>query len=188
MRPIVSCTVCLLATQAHGCRPTTISTKYSANKPRAEHTSASNLQVRTLPWTVYIVWRGEERRSQECDVCTRHRRMRCRILGSSDLSPDIKEPGFDDAPYNHQWNAPKYNASQLRARHYAQRTRRILLWVVAEDTPLHKDHTTCTVEALQAKKIQWLLRHDQETGGIVGLRPLVKGMPLRVTTTQARLK
>ena len=130
----------------------------------------------------------EERRSQECEMCTEHRRMRCRILGCSDLSPNINENRFDDAPYIHQWNAPKYHAAHLRARHYAQRTQRILLWVVAEDKPLHKDHTTCTEAALQAKKIQWLLRHDQETGGIMGLMPLIKGMPLRITTTQYQLK
>ena len=130
----------------------------------------------------------EERRSQECEMCTEHRRMRCRIMGCSDLSPNINENRFDDAPYIHQWNAPKYHAAHLRARHYAQRTQRILLWVVAEDKPLHKDHSTCTEAALQAKKIQWLLRHDQETGGIMGLMPLIKGMPLRITTTQYQLK
>ena len=47
-----------------------------------------------------VTW--EERRSQECDECTKHRRMRCRILGCSDPSPNINEDRFDDAPYIHQ--------------------------------------------------------------------------------------
>ena len=47
-----------------------------------------------------MTWEG--RRSQECDVFTRHRCMRCRNLGCSDPSPDINEPRFDDAPCIHQ--------------------------------------------------------------------------------------
>ena len=59
---------------------------------------------------------------------------------------------------------------------------------LAEDKPLHKDTTSSTAEKLREPKIDWLLRHDQQTGGIMGLMPLVKGMPLRITATQQRLQ
>ena len=36
-------------------------------------------------------------------------------------------------------------------------------------------------ESMDAKRIHWLQFHDQKTGGIMGLCPLVKGMPVRLT-------
>ena len=56
-------------------------------------------------------------------------------------------------------------------------------WCVAEDKPLHKDHTCLTDDMVLARKKSWLTRHDQQTGGIMGLLPLVKGMPIRLTKT-----
>ena len=38
-------------------------------------------------------------------------------------------------------------------------------------------------EALQHRKEQWLQLHDQQTSGIMGLLPLVKGMPIRFTNS-----
>ena len=90
---------------------------------------------------------------------------------------------FAEAPYVHPFNAPKYHASQLRAEHYARRKNIILLWLVAEDKPLHKDHHSLSPEELKAKRDQWLTYHDQQTGGIMGLQPLALGMPLRITQT-----
>ena len=36
-------------------------------------------------------------------------------------------------------------------------------------------------EHMDAKRKHWLQFHDQKTGGIMGLCPLVKGMPVRLT-------
>ena len=36
-------------------------------------------------------------------------------------------------------------------------------------------------ESMDAKRIHWLQFHDQKTGGIMGLFPLVRGMPVRLT-------
>ena len=35
--------------------------------------------------------------------------------------------------------------------------------------------------ALYAKRRRWLEFHDQKTGGIMGLLPLIKGLPVRLT-------
>ena len=35
--------------------------------------------------------------------------------------------------------------------------------------------------ALDVKRRRWLEFHDQKTGGIMGLLPLIKGLPVRLT-------
>ena len=140
----------------------------------------------TQKWTSDLLnARGtwDERRAEECDICTEHRARRCRVLGCSSYAPDVNSVTFVDAPFIHPFNAPKQHASQIRAVNYAYRTSRVLLWVVAEDRPLHKDHTCVTEEQLATRKRKWLTFHDQQTSGVVGLLPLVHNMPLRLTKT-----
>ena len=36
-------------------------------------------------------------------------------------------------------------------------------------------------DALEAKKRHWLSFHDQKTGGIMGMLPLIKGLPVRLS-------
>ena len=36
-------------------------------------------------------------------------------------------------------------------------------------------------DALEAKKRRWLSFHDQKTGGIMGMLPLIKGLPVRLS-------
>ena len=87
----------------------------------------------------------QERCTDECALCSTHRLRRCRVLTTlqDKESLDVK---FSDAPLIHPWNAPKYHASLVRARSYARRTDRILLWVVCEDTPKHSDYRTLPEE------------------------------------------
>ena len=115
-------------------------------------------------------------------MCAAERRRRCRVLQNSDNS-DALETKFADAPLIHPWNAPKYHASLVRARLYAKRTNQVLLWCVAEDTPLSADHRNLPQEELDEKRREWVMHHDQKTSGIMGLLPLVKNMPLRITET-----
>jgi hypothetical protein len=96
------------------------------------------------------------------------------------MATDVK---FADAPFIHPNNAPRYHASQIRARNYAQRTRKMLLWVIAEDKPLHRDLTSLAPADLHRRKQQWMTLHDQQTSGVMGLQPLAEGMPLRITST-----
>ena len=119
-------------------------------------------------------------------MCAMHRTRRCRVAKSSDLSPDVASARFLDAPFIHALNAPKQHAAQRRAVNLAFRTERVLLWCVAEDKPLHKDQTCITDDMIQARKNKWLTLHDQQTNGIMGLLPLVQGMPIRLTKTVQR--
>ena len=90
------------------------------------------------------------------------------------------------APYVHPHNMPKYYALQLRAVEYAKAHGRGLNWIVAQDYPLAAEDQHLTQDQLAARKQVWLGWHDQKTGGIMGLLPLVLGLPVRVTQTVDR--
>ena len=132
------------------------------------------------------------RQIDECDTCNEERRRRCRVwyaaAANSANALNHEDDKFADAPLINPFNAPKYYASLVRAEQYAIRMKRVLLWVVAEDRPLHPDHTTLPIEELNSKREEWLTYHDQKTNGIMGMLPLVKGMPLRITVTDHRDK
>ena len=137
------------------------------------------LEGRTRSW--------EERCSEECDICAEHRRARCCVrLEGNRWTTDVDNISrkFEAAPLINIFNEPKYHASILRARKYAQTKKQILLWLIALDKPTHPDHTALSEEALEAKKAEWLKLHDQKTGGIMGCLPLVKDLPLRLTETK----
>ena len=56
--------------------------------------------------------------------------------------------------------------------------------IIAQDTPLFHVEPT----EVQARRENWLQRHDQSTGGVVGILPLLQNMPIRVTQTLPDLK
>ena len=51
----------------------------------------------------------------------------------------------------------------------------------AEDFPTSGDIATKDSAELETTRKVWLRRHDQDSGGIMGLLPLVKGMPMALT-------
>ena len=130
----------------------------------------------------------QDRRQAECDVCAAERRRRCIVAGASDCGPNPKNIKFLQAPFVHGLNAAKYVAALLRARWVAAEQHHLLLWVVAQDTPLFHTDPDTEAQELQHRKEQWLQRHDQATAGIMGLLPLLPGMPVRITQTLPELK
>ena len=146
----------------------------------------------TEKWTAEILAGKQHewyrRRSDECETCATERRRRCRVLGCSDLSPDIDSATFAAAPYIHPFNEPKYHASQVRALRFAATTQSHLLWIIAQDRPLHKKADVLYDGDLGRRQQQWASYHDQKTGGIMGLQPLVKELPLRITQTDHKRK
>ena len=117
---------------------------------------------------------------QECDICTSERRRRCQVLLSTDTAEDMQRyESFAAAPYVHPFNQPKYHALICHAWQYARSQQKQLLWCLAQDWPLTEDDDNLSVEALQRLREQWLLTHDQRTNGIMGVLPLVHGMPVR---------
>ena len=138
-------------------------------------------QTLPLAWatTSHLPW--EARLEQECPQCRIERRRRC-LLGR-----DPKSAKFAAQPFIHGLNAAKYIATNLRAREVAVSQQQTILWVIAADTPLFHLDTDAPAE-LQARKSNWLQRHDQATGGIVGILPLLPNMPIRITQTLPELK
>ena len=114
----------------------------------------------------------------ECVICHQERARRC-IVGK-----DPKAEHFLNHPFVHGLNAAKYIAANLRAKWVASTRKHKLLWIIAQDTPLF--HVEAT--ELQARRENWLQRHDQSTGGVVGILPLLHNMPIRVTQTLSDLK
>ena len=92
-------------------------------------------------------------------------------------------PPFDAAPFIHPHNVPKHAALLQRAQVFAEENGLLLLWVQAHDTPLHRDDLSLPPEQLDVKRKRWLGFHDQKTAGILGLMPLAKGLPVRLTDT-----
>ena len=78
---------------------------------------------------------------------------------------------------------PKHAAFLLRAQVFAEERGLLINWVKAHDTPLHRDDLSLSREQLDAKRKRWLSFHDQRTAGILGLLPLIKGLPVRLSDT-----
>ena len=124
------------------------------------------------------------RASFECDVCRTERRRRCRVMWANGRSATSHlEEHFALAPYVHPFNAPKYHASQLRVVNYAKAANKRVLWVVAHDWPMAGGDEQLVGTTLEKARRRWLQQHDKTTGGIMGLLPLVKDIPVRLTAT-----
>ena len=69
---------------------------------------------------------------------------------------------------------------------FAKQRQLCVNWVTAHDKPLHQDDQALTEEVLNKKRERWLSYHDQQTAGIMGLLPLVRGLPMRLTDSVNR--
>ena len=125
----------------------------------------------------YVSW--EHMVSLECAACQAERKRRCRVAPSGD--PSLKQEPFVSAIYIHPHNTPKYHALQLRAIEFAKANQRILLWIIARDNPLTTEDLSLSRESLKQRKEAWLGFHDQQTAGIMGMFPCVRGLRVRIT-------
>ena len=76
----------------------------------------------------------ELRKTLECEVCRAERARRCRVRipGNANETAHLHEP-FVHATYVHPFNAPTYQAQQMRTLNFAKATGRRLLWSIACD-------------------------------------------------------
>jgi hypothetical protein len=122
---------------------------------------------------------GDALLAMECDVCKQERRRRNRLLDENDT--DHLSQKFAAAPYIHPFNAPKTFVFQARALHFARAWNRVLLWSIARDIPLTRDDEHRSAEGLRKARTSWLKYPETKTGNLLGMLPLVEGMPLRFT-------
>ena len=117
---------------------------------------------------------------RECASCEEERSRRKRVLDDTETSLSAD---FALAPLITAMNKPRYLASQQRARLFAEFHRTQVLWIQAEDFPLSGEIATYTEEKLNQRRQDFLRRHDQSTGGIMGLFPMVCNLPVTFTAT-----
>jgi len=156
--------------------------------PRCGNTACEELQRTRWPEMFANGATWPEMRALECEVCRAERDQRDRLVKREDDPRFSMEP-FVNAPYIHPHNAPKYEALQTRAVQFARTHNLCINWVVAWDQPLHQDHLALAKDVLDKKRLRWLSYHDQQTEGIMGLFPMIRGMRVRLTSTvNKRLK
>ena len=120
--------------------------------------------------------------STQCSACATLRKERQRVLKQNEPIPsDVTSTAFAAAPAIYSFNVPRYFTTQLRAREFGKSHNIRITWAYAKDVPLHRDDRELSEEALRNKLISWLGRHDQDTGHIASILPLVRGLPVRLT-------
>ena len=125
----------------------------------------------------------------ECAECHTQISKRHRVLTETQKVPaDLHKSPFSGAPALYTFNVPRYFATNLRAREYAKQKNRQISWCYARDVPMHAGDRDLPKDKLDAKLFSWLRRHDQETGNIPSIYPLVVGMPVQLTDNVDRLR
>lgn len=113
----------------------------------------------------------------ECAECQAETAGRHRVVGDAGDAPFGEAP-FDAAPHIHPHDVPKYADFCLRAKLLARRHGPCVFWICAHDKPLRQDDWALTQQALDEKRCRWWRLHDQCTEGIMGLFPMVHGLPV----------
>jgi hypothetical protein len=148
----------------------------STNAPTCGHARCATLAGEVWPEMFRRRCDWPLRRHLECDTCAAERKRRCCVLRSVSDTRYREEP-FAHAPFVHPFNAPKYHAQQLRAVNFAKATNRQVLWVIARDKVLAKGEETAALD-VERRQERFLELHDRDTAGIMGMLPLVLGMPV----------
>lgn len=120
-----------------------------------------------------------------CRCCREHRALRKRVArNADDLRPYLQQEKFRHAVSIVAYNDIKFDTCKRRAAEFARDTGRRVLWAPADDVAM------CLLDdpKLQEKKLTWLSRHDKDCGGLYGMLPLVKGMPVALTSHIDRSK
>ena len=103
-------------------------------------------------------------------------------MASSEMDPRFHHDGtngtvnFADACLIVPNNDIKYESSKRRAKLIAQKKKEPILWAAAKDVPSHSALAECP--SILQKKVEWLTKHDKETGDLPGMCPLVHGLPV----------
>ena len=113
----------------------------------------------------------------ECEQCARERRTRQLVATSTD-DPRFRDE-FASAVTVFGTNNLKYHTNKLRALQWAAEHNETVAYAIAQDQP-----SAAVFQAnpnLAQQKMEWLQRHDKESGGLYGVLPLCVGMPVRAT-------
>ena len=93
--------------------------------------------------------------------------------------PRFQEQKFLRAPAIFANNDIEYDVNKLRAQAFAAAQHTGVMYCPAKDTP--SNEALRVRPDLPAQQLQWLKRHDRESGDLYGCLPLIKGMPVAMT-------
>ena len=111
----------------------------------------------------------------ECGVCKQHRNDRARVATSGN-DPRFRNAQFANAPAIFANNDVKYDTNKRRAEEFADKTQALITYSPAKDTP--SANVLRDNPGIAANKLQWLQRHDRESGDLYGMLPLIHNMPV----------
>ena len=100
-------------------------------------------------------------------------------MADTEKDPRLQEEKFAFAPVIFAKHDIKYDVNKMRAQSLASLTNTGITYCAAKDHPTLDDLRTRS--DLPTKKLEWLKRHDRESGDLYGVLPLMKGMPVAMT-------
>lgn len=117
----------------------------------------------------------------ECTVCNKERKRRCRVYKGVDNDARMSNKQFRHAISIVANNDLKSEICKRGAAQYARDTGQPILWCQADDRATEKSGLLDDT-SLRTRKLAWLSKHAKDTGGLFGMLPLVRGMPVHLTT------
>ena len=153
----------------HG-KPTTVPGSWM-DDPQGPYTSCGQAQCRDLGVRNTT---AEEVLKRECSVCSQERRRRARVAQSADDERFTTQ--MHSAPLIVPNNDVKMHTNKERGHLFAVNTGTQLIWIPAKDVASAEVLKEAPTDA--PKKLQWLQRHDRQSGDLYGMLPICFGMPV----------
>ena len=100
-------------------------------------------------------------------------------------NPAYVQTPFVQAPFVHPFRAPSYYTQLLRALQLAKKERQKVYWIAAYDKVASKEADSET-KVTEERKAYFLQLHDGKTGGILGIFPCTKNLPMKFTDSLRR--
>ena len=107
----------------------------------------------------------------ECYVCKKQRASR-KLVADNEDDPRFQEERFLTSPAVFPTNDSTYDVNKKRSLNYAASQNEGIMYCIAQDKP--------SVQALRERpdlperKLEFLSRHDRESGDLYGILPLIK--------------
>ena len=114
----------------------------------------------------------------ECLVCQKERKSRTLVADTGNDSHFQEEQDVSALAVLAN-NDIKHDVNNMRAQSLASSTNTGIMYCAARNHPI-LDALRARLD-LPTKKLEWLNRHDCETGDLYGVLPLMKGMPVAMT-------
>ena len=137
-----------------------------------------DLAQKRIPW--------KTRQAMECEICAQERKSKRRVLTTEEFQQTFAQKSMINVICAVPNNDVRYEINKHRATLFAQLNNKQLLWCPAKDKvsldALRDD------PSLPSRKLEWLQRHDRQSGDLMGMLPLVLGLRVMLTDHIDRAK